>query len=160
MKKLVVGVAVVGLISVGVWFTALAQQTEPQNEGGAPMQMGPKMMQHMMEGMANTPMMAQCMNMCRTVISHDSPSSLVALNEQLGLTEEQVKKLIAIEEQARNQAKVVLTDEQRAKFEELTKDWKPQSMMQGMQNMMPQMQKLMGGEMPSCPMMQMMRNQK
>ena len=122
------------------------------------MQMEPEKMKQMMEKMGDNPMMAQCMNMMRTPIFPDSPCSVFALKEQLGLSEEQAKNLGAIEERARAEARKTLTEEQAKKFEVLTKDWKPMSMMEEMQTMMPQMQKMMGGQMPCpCPMCQQMQ---
>jgi hypothetical protein len=148
------------LILGGIWLSSYAQQSEVHKkatEGQSQMQMGPEMMQQMMKDMGNNPMMAQCQHMMRTVIYPDSASSILALKEQLDLSEKQTKELIAIQEKANAEAKRVLTEEQGKKFEALTKDWKPQSMMQCMQTMMSQMQKMMGGQMPACPMMQMMQ---
>ncbi len=50
------------------------------------------------------------MNMMRTPIFPDSPCSIFALKQQLGLSEEQTKKLGSIEEKARGEARKVLTE--------------------------------------------------
>lgn len=108
----------------------------------------------MMQCMGDNAMTAQCMTMCNAAISPDSPSSLLALKDQLGLSERQAKALVEIETKARADARKMLTADQQKKLEGLTKDWKPTSMMQGMHTMSPQMQQMMGSQMSSCPMMQ------
>lgn len=125
------------------------------------MQMDPEMMQQMMEHMKDNPMMVQCMTMMQAVMYPDSPSSLLAMKDSLKLSNEQVKRLKEIEESANAEARKILTEEQGKNFNALAGEWKPQSMMQGMQTMMPEMQKKMGGQMPCpCPMCQQMMQKK
>lgn len=166
-RNLIAIVAVVFLLGI-LSLTGHAEQAK-EDKGAAgknQMQMSPEVMQKMMQnpetiqqmmlimmknmGMSDN-MMSQCMNMMRTPIFPDSPFSIFALKQQLGLTEEQMKKLGSIEEKARSEARKVLTEEQTKKFSELVKNWKPMSMMEGMQTMMPEMQKKMGGQQMPCP---------
>lgn len=117
----------------------------------------PEKMQQMMEEMGNDPMMAQPMNLMRMRAYPDSPASLLAMKASLKLSGEQVSKLKAIEEQANAEAKQILSEEQAKEFTTLTGEWKPQSMMEGMQTMMPRMHKMMEDQMPCpCPMCQQM----
>jgi hypothetical protein len=152
--KIVVLVAIC-LISGGVWLSSYAQQNEENKkatQGQSQTQTDAETMQQTSEGMCNNAMMAQCRHMMRTLVHPDSPMSMCAMKEQLGLSEKQIKDLMAIEEKAGIEAKNVLTGEQRNKFEALTKDWKPQFMVQGMQGMMPHTKKTMKCQTPMCPM--------
>lgn len=54
--------------------------------------------------------------------------SIVALQDEVGLSNDQVKQLTSIQEKANSEAKAVLTEEQRAKLSTVTKGWKPMSM--------------------------------
>lgn len=84
--------------------------------------------------------------------------------EALGLSDEQLKKLLDIENDARQKAKAVLTEEQIKKMGEIPD--KPMAMMEMCQQMsskmMPMMQKMMSSQggatmmCPVCPMMRMM----
>ncbi len=120
-------------------------------------QMKPEEMRQMMEKMGDNPMMTQCMNMMRMRAYPGSTASLLVMNGSLKLTDEQMNRLKAIEDKANAEASQVLTEEQLKIFDAVTKEWKPMSMMEGMQTMMPQMQKMMGGQIPCpCPMCQQM----
>jgi hypothetical protein len=124
-------VALLGLTGFGI--QALSQQPAPavsQPAGCCPM----------------------CMNM-RTPFFLDSPGALQARANQLGLSEEQIKKLDEIGKESRQKAVAVLTPEQRAKLGEVSD--KPFVMMQTCQQMM---QMMMGGPMKGqmmCPMCSM-----
>jgi hypothetical protein len=136
------------LILGSLWLYSYAQQGKTEKEEtkeASQMQMGPGMMQQMM-GRGNS-MMEQCRNMMRTLISPDSPNSILALRKELGLSEEQVEKIKAVGEKANAEAKKILSEKQLKQFETLTKEWTPQTMMQGMKKM------------PPCPMMQMMQEE-
>ena len=79
------------------------------------------------------PMKLRCrMMMSMEVTSHD-PAALLALKEQLKLTEEQTNRLQAIVAQARQQADQVLTEEQRSQLRPLEKT--PKTMMEMMEHM-------------------------
>jgi hypothetical protein len=160
MKKKL-AVLTVALLIFGVMvLPSYAQQGKMEKKmdhGQSHMQAGPEMMQQMMKGMRDNPMMLQSRNMMHMLIYPDSPGSIVALKDRLRLSKEQIKKLGAVEEKANAEGKRILNAEQIKELEALTKDWNPQSMMQLMQTMLPQMQKSMGGQMPPCPMMQMMQ---
>lgn len=104
------------LVLGGMWLSSYAQ-------------MEPKMM----KDASGDSMKLQCRCMMDTIIYPDSLLIISALKEELSLSENQVKKLNAIEGKAKAEAKNVLTDEQHKKFKTLTKGWKPQNMMQMMQ---------------------------
>jgi len=83
------------------------------------------------------PMKMRCgMMMNMEVTSHD-PAALLALKDQLKLTEEQTKRLEAIVAQARQQAEQVLTDEQKTQVQPLEK--LPTTMMEMHRQMMEKM---------------------
>ncbi len=141
-----------GLAAGAALLNSFAQQSDNPKTGAS--NRGSMGMMHSMMQMQNTndaPAMAQCMNVCRATIYPDSPASLLALKDQLGLSEEQTKKLADIESKTRTEAKSVLTADQRKTFEGLTRDWKAEPMMQQMEKMMPQMQHMMGGQMQMMP---------
>ncbi|WP_298271132.1 hypothetical protein [Geobacter sp.] len=156
--RLAVMFATVAVVA-GISLHAHAEEQVPAGQKGMPMQMGPDAMQEMMkqmkERMGDDPMMAQCMAMMQTPITPRSPASLLAMKESLKLSDDQVQKLKELEEKTNAEALRLLTEEQRASFTAMTKGWKPMSMMEGMQTMMPRMQKMMGNNCP-CPMCRQM----
>lgn len=128
----------------------------PNTQEGAQAQMGPEMMQQMKDRMGDNPMMSQCMIMMWTPIYPGSPCGLFAMADDLKLSGEQMAQLKSIAEKSNAEAMKILTEEQLKAFQSQTKEWKPMSMMQGMQKMMPQMQKMMGSDC-SCPMCSQMK---
>ncbi len=107
-------------------------------------QMGPNMM-GMMQGMGpdmmkqmgmSPEMMERMMLLMRTPIFLDAPCPIYAQSDKLGLSDEQKKKLVEIENEARQKARAVLTPEQQARLGTVPN--KPVTMME------------------TCPMMKMM----
>lgn len=80
-----------------------------------------KMMESMMEMIQHADidanMMRRCMVMMRTPVFLDSPSAIRAQAEALGLSDEQMKRLLEIENEARQKARSVLTEEQKSKLD-------------------------------------------
>ena len=109
-----------------------------------------------------TSMVEQCKHMCAVQYNPESAESLLAWKAELKLTDDQVASLKTVEEKARADAKALLDPEQLNKLAEISKDMKPQSMMQLMQGMMPGkemmhgkgmmhgMKENMGKAMPMC----------
>jgi hypothetical protein len=146
--------------------TAVAQdQPQPQSDvkqkADQPSQ--PGMMQRdtkpgMMGGMKgmkmSEPMKMRCgMMMNMEVTSHD-PAALLALKDQLKLTEEQTKRLEAIVAQAQQQAEQVLTDEQKTQVQPL--ETLPATMKEMHKQMMEKMGQAKGGMkgQMTCPLME------
>lgn len=106
------------------------------------------------------PMMMRCRMMMSMEVKADDPAALLALKDQLKLTDEQADRLKAIVAQAREQADKVLTDEQKKQLEPMAKT--PDTMMEMHRQMMQKMQQAKGSakpgmmQMPMCPMMEMM----
>jgi YHS domain-containing protein len=107
-------------------------------------------------------MIRRCQTMMRTPIFIDSPCAVYGQAGILKLSEEQKKKLIEIENEARKKAFAVLTEEQKKQMGDIPE--KPMAMAQMCQQMcskmMPMMQKMMSSEgktgpMMMCPMMHM-----
>jgi hypothetical protein len=122
MKTKVVALIASGLFGAGIW--GYSQQMGPQNMSGG----CPWMTQAQVQHMQNHPMMGWYMHMGQTQFYPDSPMSIAAFQNQLGLSGDQIKQLTAIQEKANTDAKAVLTDEQRTKLGTATKRWKPMSM--------------------------------
>lgn len=130
------------------------------------MPMNPQMMMQRMMGMmqqagVSLDMMHRCMVMMRSPVFLDSPAAIRGQAEALGLSDEQLKRLLDIENEARQKAKSVLTEEQIKTMGEIPE--KPMAMMEMCQQMsgkmMPMMRKMMGsqgGPMMMCPMVRMM----
>ncbi len=97
----------------------------------------------MMGGMHG--MMMRCQMMMGAQIQKTDPVGLLALKEELELSEDQVGKLRQIAQTARQEAKAVLTDEQKEELEAIPDE--PQSMMQ----MHRHMQQMMKGHMKEKP---------
>ena len=64
-------------------------------------------------------MMKRCQMMMKARVEPTDPGALLALKDELELSEEQVKKLEKIAEKARDRAKALLTETQQKKLEEL-----------------------------------------
>ena len=90
--------------------------------------MCPWMTQSDVQRMHKSPMMGWYAQMGQTMVYPDSPMSIVALQDEVGLSNDQVKQLTSIQERANSEAKAVLTQEQRAQLANVTKGWKPMSM--------------------------------
>ncbi len=106
-------------------------------------------------------MMQQCGIMMQTKIFLDSPAAILGQTQTLGLSEEQNRKLLEIEKQAREKALAVLTPEQRQKLGDVSAQ--PVSMASLCQNMCEKMMAGAGKDMPGqtmCPMMQRMTQSK
>ncbi len=121
MKMKVIALIATGLFGAGIW--GYSQQMGSQNMSGCPW-----MTQAQVQHMQNHPMMEWYMHMGQTQFYPDSPTSIAALQNQLGLSGDQIKQLTAIQEKSNTDAKAVLTDEQRTKLATVTKGWKPMSM--------------------------------
>ena len=105
------------------------------------MPMGPGMMKQCMEMMGKMGMSPEMMQHCQAMMgtaTQDSPSTISGRAEELGLSEEQKKKLAAIESEAWKSALEVLTTEQRKKLDDFPQTC--MSMMQMCQQMMKEMQ--------------------
>jgi len=133
------------------------------NATGEPQAMMQQCMNMMQKAGVTPTMMQACQVMMQTPIFMDSPCAIYGQAEPLKLSEEQKKKLIDIENDARKKAFAVLTDEQKKKMGDIPE--KPIAMVQMCQQMcskmMPMMQNMMSGEgktgpMMMCPMMHMM----
>lgn len=147
----------VGLLLLALGCLAYAQSGTGGGEG-AP-KGGATPMGHDM-GQMSPGMKTKCQMMMQAQLTPGDPAALVASKDQLKLTEDQVKKLQAIQEQARKNAAAVLNDEQKQQVANVPA--KPDTCM-GMHQHMMQMMKDMhggqsGGQMPkmNCPMMNMM----
>ena len=167
---LVIGVALVAATAIllpGAAEKALGQgdagqKTDQPSRPG--MMKGDMMgMKHGMMGGTEAMKMSEPMKMrCRMmmnmeVTSHD-PAALLALKDQLKLTEKQTNRLQAIVAQARQQAGQVLTDQQKTQLQPLEK--LPKTMMEMHHQMMEKMgQAKVGMKMQmTCPMMEMMEH--
>ena len=121
MKTKVVALIASGLFGAGIW--GYSQQMGPQNMYGCPW-----MTQAQVQHMQHNPMMGWCTHMGQTQFYPESPMSIVAFQNQLGLSADQIKQLTAIQEKSNTDAKAVLTDEQRTKLDTVTKGWRAMSM--------------------------------
>ena len=100
--------------------------------------------------------MMRCRMIMRASIDVNDAAALLALKDELKLTDAQVPKLQTIADNSRKEAKALLTDEQQKKLQGLSET--PGSMMQMHESMMPMMQQMMGmkesrGMGMMCPMM-------
>jgi len=74
----------------------------------------------MMKTMGMSPgMMMGCKMRMGATVSKDDPGSILALKSELGLTEEQVKKLEALQKKTQGRAAKILNDEQKKKLAEV-----------------------------------------
>lgn len=122
MKTKLVALIASGLFGAGIW--GYSQHMGPRNM----QMMCPWMTQTDMQHMQNQPMMGWYAHMGQTTVYPDSPMSIVALQDEVGLSKDQIRQLTSIQERANSDAKDVLTEEQRAKLSSVTKSWKPMSM--------------------------------
>lgn len=144
MKASLVSVGFVALLGISVFGVgAPLQQSEQASQPAGCCAMCMKMMKggqtgpDMMQKMGMKPEMMERMQLLmRTPVFLDAPCPLVAEADKLGLSEDQKKKLGEIENEARQKARAVLTQEQRAKLGSVPD--KPVTMME------------------TCPMMKMM----
>lgn len=105
-------------------------------------------------------MMMRCQMFMNTAVTPSDPAAILALKDQLKLTDAQVTQLEAINKAAQDKAAAVLTADQTKTLAAMPKT--PQTMKEMHEQMMGQMQKMkgdkMGGPPMSCPMMEMMKN--
>lgn len=140
--------------AIGAGSLLYAQQGGGMMDGNMPMmqdKQGDTGM--MMGGMKMSPeMMTRHRLLMQTRIDAQDPAALLALQQELGLSDDQVQQLEREVEQSQQAAMEILTAEQRQKVQALPEQ--PQSMMQMHQHMMGQM----GGEgmQGMCPMCHMM----
>ena len=134
-----------GAFAAGCGIQSLAQAPDPKQGEAAPEK--PKAKMEMM-----CPMMSSLKGV---ELYADSPVLLAAQAEELGLNEEQKKQLEEIAKSAREQARKIMTPEQRKTLEELPEG--PLSMMQ-IAKMRMKGKKGGGDEKMMCPMcMKMMK---
>ena len=126
MKTKVIALVASGLFAAGIW-----GYSQHMGHMGSDMQtMCPWMTQSDVQHMQKNPMMGWYAHMGQTTVYPDSPMSIVALQDEVGLSRDQIQQLTSIQERANSDAKAVLTEEQRAKLGSVTKRWKPMSMSQ------------------------------
>lgn len=100
---------------------------------------GERMMEEM--GMSKD-MMQRCRMMMRAQLDPGDPAAVIAMKDELGLSEEQVKKLQQMAETTRSQAKGVLTEEQKKKLQEMPREPRcPMDMPEMMMKMRSKMEK-------------------
>ncbi len=149
----------VALISSAWTFRALAQNADPA-ESGPPMMMDRQTWMDRMKDMGmSDAMMSRCRMMRTLEVSAYDPAGILALKEELQLSEQQVQKLQTLLQASRDGAKAALTDSQKQKLRVINDT--PNSMMQMHQHMMDRMQKMMKGKgwthrRMMCPMHMMM----
>ena len=117
------------------------------------MPMNPQMMMHnMMQMMRQAGDDSNIMRLCKATMSaplfFDSPAMVRAQAESLGLSGEQIQKLLDIEKEGRQKARSVLTEEQTKKMGEIPDE--PMAIVEMCQQMcgemMPMMRMMMGGQ--------------
>lgn len=140
----------------GMALVKAEQETTPKAPAGCDRAMMQRCMAMMEKAGVSPQMMRHCRIMMQTLISMDSPNAIRAQAETLGLSEEQKKALARIEKEARKKALAVLTPEQRTRMGDGLD--KPIAMSDMCKQMMPMMEKMMGGEHKGgsrmmCPMM-------
>ena len=103
------------------------------------------------------PMKMCCGMMMKMEVTSQDPAALLALKDQLKLTEEQVKQLEAIVTQSRLQAGQLLTDQQKTQLEPLEK--LPTTMVEMHRKMIEKMGPARNGMKRQfvCPMMEQLR---
>ena len=168
MKKPILVGSLVAALFAGILLVHAAEQQQPKpqqrakEEGGPAMPMNPQMV--MQQAGIDPNMMRRCQAMMFAPVFLDSPAAIRGQAETLGLSDEQKQKLLHIENEARQKARSLLTEEQTKKMGEIPDT--PMAMVEMCQQMsakmMPMMQKMMGGGSPGqqpmmmCPMMRMM----
>lgn len=175
MTRRFTGLAMIGVLLVGMPASlVVAQQSDAPGEHAAhhPPQ---KAAEHadaaqgqpgMMQGMSE-PMKLKCQMMMKMEVKATDPAALVAVQDQLGLTDEQTAAIKDLQAKTREATNAILTDEQRQKLQELgelpaTHMAMHQMMMQKMKGKMQAkkggMMGMQGKEM-MCPMMAAMKQQ-
>ena len=97
--------------------------------------------QQMMKEMNMSPeMMTFCKMRMGATVSKDDPGAILALKSDLGLTEDQVKKLEELQKKTQDKAAKILTDEQKKKLAQVPN---MSAMMEMCQKMMPKMREMM-----------------
>ena len=132
MKKILMGCLFVGLVLAGgLLLSSYAEQsknsaTDKQEKEDASGKTQTKQVQ------LENSWWELCRNRMTTMVYPESSGSILALEDYLSLSEEQVKNLKTIVEKANVEAKGILTDAQRKKLESVSESWQPQSMMEEM----------------------------
>ncbi len=125
MKRTIVVGVLVAMVCTCLPVDSADQQPMRQTTEPGPLMPPPprprELLQRMREMMAQRPgqdseTMRQCQMVMRTAIFLDSPSAILGQKESLGLTPDQAQKLHDIENEARQKAKSVLTEEQTKKL--------------------------------------------
>lgn len=146
-------------LAVGLAMGALRAQTDQQTPAPSPqsmdtmgmMNMSPEQCREMMKKMGmSDAMITRCQMMGTVQVSAYDPAGILALRDELKLTDDQVKELEAIATTTQEQVKTKLTAEQLAALEPIAAT--PSSMMQMCQAMQAMTGKGMMGMM-MCPMM-------
>lgn len=152
---LILGSTLAVALALAVWAPARTQSAESAD--------GKSMTEAKTMNMPDD-MKLRCQMMMKTAIDPTDPAAILALNDDLKLTPDQVKKLQAIADKSRQDAKAVL-DETQAKTVQAIPA-KPETSMAMHQKMMEMMKKDMpdgqgAAQMPmmNCPMMKMMPGQ-
>lgn len=156
---------IVSLVTLGLLGAfAIGQVPVPADPAVQPGMHAGHMMGGDMKGMMDKmppEMKMRCQMVMNTAVTPSDPAAILALKDQLKLTEAQATQLDAINKEARDKAAAVLTVEQTKTLAAMPQT--PQTMKDMHEQMMGHMQKMMGGKMGdqpmSCPMMQMMKDQ-
>lgn len=122
MKMKLVALVVSGVLAATIW--GYSQMMGPHDMGC------PWMSESQVQSMGKHPMMGWYTHMGRIQLYPGDPMSIVAWEEELGLSNSQTDQLKAIEERAIADARAVLSDEQKTKLGRLTKGWRRMSMNQ------------------------------
>jgi hypothetical protein len=120
MKTKSVTLIATGLLATVIW--GQSQMMGPHDMGC------PWMSQPQVQSMRKHPMMGWYTHMGRIQLYPGDPMSILAWEDELGLSNSQADQLKAIEEKAIAEARAVLSDEQKAKLARVTKGWRPMSM--------------------------------
>lgn len=92
MKTKVVALIASGLFAAGIW--GYSQHMGPQHM----QMMCPWMTQSDVQRMHKNPMMGWYAHMGQTIVYPDSPMSIVALQDEVGLSKDQIRQLTSIQE--------------------------------------------------------------
>ena len=158
--RYVLSVLAVGLLALTVHAQTNDTTKDRPGAGAGPgMKMGGGMMMNMPDEMKQ-----RCRLMMQTAINPADPAAVLALKDDLKLTPDQVQKLQAIADKARQEAKAVMDEKQAKSLQAIPAA--PETPMAMHQHMMRMMQQMHGGQggagaggqmhMMNCPMMNMM----
>lgn len=114
MKTKSVTLIATGLLATVIW--GQSQMMGPHDMGC------PWMSQSQVQSMRKHPMMGWYTHMGRIQLYPGDPMSILAWEDELGLSNSQADQLKAIEEKAIAEARAVLSDEQKAKLARSPKD--------------------------------------